>query len=52
MAYRLIVIFLFSYFVGFSQDSAKVFGLLQQSAKALKKSDVKSSLQLAQMQLC
>jgi serine phosphatase RsbU (regulator of sigma subunit)/tetratricopeptide (TPR) repeat protein len=51
MAYRLIIIFLFSYFVGFSQDSAKVFGLLQQSAEALKKSDVKSSLQLAHQAL-
>jgi lipoprotein NlpI len=51
MAYRLIIIFLFSYFVGFSQDSAKVFGLLQQSSQALKKSNVKSSMQLAHQAL-
>jgi len=49
--YRLVFIFIFSSFVVFSQDSAKVFQLIQKSSELLKKSELQNALQFAHQAL-
>ena len=51
MKNSLLLIFLFSVFTGFSQDSVQVFNLLNRSKESLKNNDVKTALQFAHQAL-